>query len=332
MIHKTRRLGTTVHFHIAVNDRTGSGDDGANPAAYVRECGADADAAPVLSPTPVLLSDAAYAPGLYEVEFDITEDNGFAMNTEYAVFATVAVDDSNPVGFIGTVYVASAQVLTCEDADGPPGGLTLAKMLSELRMLVRREWPEDARLFTPSLLASWVNMAYQEIDRRLRWTRCEYTFDVVEDQHRYLIPSRVREWLLVVYEDDDGNRYKLAHLSTEEWGTKYSSTSVTSRPTHYVHHGDKLHLHPTPDTSDATVTIYGCMEPLELTGDDDTPAFPAHLHDYIVHLATARAYRFMGHAQEALNIEGFVDTHVAEERREAATERGSSGGIIHEGI
>lgn len=332
MIHKTRRLGTTVHFHFAANDATGSGSDGASPAAYVRECGAAADAAPVLTPTPALLSHASYAPGLYEIEFDITEDNGFAMNREYAVFSTVAVSGENPVGFLGTVYVAAAQVLTCESAEAPAAGLTLAKMVSEMQMLVRREWPEDARLFTPSLLKQWINNAYQELDRRLRWTRCEYPFDVVENQHRYIIPSRVREWLLVEYQDDNGNRHKLQHLSLEEWGTKFNSTGVTGRPTHYVHHGDKLHLYPTPDDTVATVTIYGCMEPYELTGDDDKPGFPAHLHDYIVHLATARAYRFMGHPQIALNIEGFVDSHVQEERREAAIERGGSGGIIHEGI
>jgi len=332
VIHKTRRLGTTARFHMALNDPGGSGADGAGPAAYVRKCGAAADAAPVVTPTPALLSHASYAPGLYEVEFDITEENGFEMNTEYAVFSTVGVSDENPVGFLGTVYVAASQVLTCESADAPPAGLSLAKMHSELSMIVRREWPESARLFPPSLLKQWLNNAYQELDRRLRWTRCEYTFDVVEDEHRYLIPSRVREWLLVEYQDDSGNRFKLKHLSLDEWGAKFNSTSVTGRPTHYVHHGDKLHLYPTPDATVATATIYGCMEPYDLTGDDDVPGFPAHLHDYIVHLATARAYRFMGHAQEALNIEGFVDAHIQAERREAAIERGGSGGMIHEGI
>ena len=100
-------LGTTVYLHFAVNDTEGSAADGSSPAVAVRRCGDSASADPVLTPTPVLLSASAYPNGCYEVAVEATEENGFAAGETYAVFATVSVDDEDPVGLIGEFAVVA---------------------------------------------------------------------------------------------------------------------------------------------------------------------------------------------------------------------------------
>ena len=95
-------LDDTVYFWFAANDTSGSGGDGASPAADVRLAGAAADAAPVYSPTPVLLSHANYPAGAYEIAIAATAANGFAVNNTYALFCTLAIDAQNPTGFVGS--------------------------------------------------------------------------------------------------------------------------------------------------------------------------------------------------------------------------------------
>lgn len=108
MPHKYPNLGDTVYFEFGSNDTSGSGDDGATPAAHVRLAGAAAAAAPVLSPTPTLLSNVAYPAGCYEVAVAATAGNGFAAGSEYAVFCTLAVDGENPTGFVGSFLLVPA--------------------------------------------------------------------------------------------------------------------------------------------------------------------------------------------------------------------------------
>jgi len=108
MMYKVAALGDTVYFWFGANDTSGSGGDGASPAADVRLAGAAADAAPVYSPTPVLLSHANYPAGCYEVAIAATAGNGFAAGNEYAVFCTLAIDSQNPTGFVGSFSLVAA--------------------------------------------------------------------------------------------------------------------------------------------------------------------------------------------------------------------------------
>ena len=111
-------LGDTVYFHFASNDTSGSGADGATPLCNVRLCGAAADAAPVYSPTPVLLSHATYTAGSHEVAIAATEGNGFAAGNTYEVFCSLAVDGQNPNGAVGKFKLDRQQVHTVEITDG----------------------------------------------------------------------------------------------------------------------------------------------------------------------------------------------------------------------
>ncbi len=105
-IHQHKTLEDTVYFWFAANDTAGSGSDGASAAADVRLAGAASDAAPVLSPTPSLLSHASYPAGCYEVAVAATSANGFSAGATYGVFCTLAVDSQNPSGFVGSFALA----------------------------------------------------------------------------------------------------------------------------------------------------------------------------------------------------------------------------------
>jgi hypothetical protein len=101
-MHQHATLEDTVYFWFASNDTSGSGDDGASAAAHVRLAGATISDAPILSPSPGLISHVTYPAGAYEVAVAATAANGFAAGNTYGVFATLAVDSQNPTGFIGS--------------------------------------------------------------------------------------------------------------------------------------------------------------------------------------------------------------------------------------
>ncbi|HUU35571.1 MAG TPA: hypothetical protein VMW48_16005, partial [Vicinamibacterales bacterium] len=92
-----------------------------------RLAGAAADAAPVLSPTPALLTHANYGAGLHEVAVAATAGNGFAAGNEYSVFCSLTVDGENPAGLVGSFYLTAASDAPITVADiqsglAPAGG------------------------------------------------------------------------------------------------------------------------------------------------------------------------------------------------------------------
>jgi hypothetical protein len=102
MSHQHATIGDTVYFYFASNDTSGSVGDGATPLFDVREAGAAAGAAPLLSGTPTLLTHADYPAGCHEAAVAATTGNGFAADDTFAVFCTLAIDSQNPSGFIGS--------------------------------------------------------------------------------------------------------------------------------------------------------------------------------------------------------------------------------------
>ena len=116
--HQSATLGDTVYFWFAANDTSGSGNDGASAVYDVREAGAAADAAPLLSGSATLLSHANYPAGCYEVAVAATSGNGFAAADTFAAFATLAVDSQNPTGIVGSCTLtplATAASITALD-------------------------------------------------------------------------------------------------------------------------------------------------------------------------------------------------------------------------
>jgi hypothetical protein len=109
MLMKYGELGDTIAFHYAVNDTGGSAVDGSGFSAQVRLFGAASSAAPVHSPTCTLLSHASYPAGCYEISIAATTGNGYADNSEYAVFVTGTADAETPVAYVGSFQLGKLQ-------------------------------------------------------------------------------------------------------------------------------------------------------------------------------------------------------------------------------
>jgi len=91
----------THYLWFAVNNTSGTAVDGVTPIATVRLAGDTANASPIISVTPTLLSDASFPDGCYEIAIPVTAANGFLPGKKYGVFATIAADAQNPAGIIG---------------------------------------------------------------------------------------------------------------------------------------------------------------------------------------------------------------------------------------
>lgn len=120
MTHKYVTLEDTVPFWFAGNDTSGSGADGATGVYDVRLSGAAASAIPTLSGSAVQLTHVNFPAGVWEVTVAATAANGFAADSNYGVFATLAVDSQNPTGFIGsfiTTALATAASITTAQND-----------------------------------------------------------------------------------------------------------------------------------------------------------------------------------------------------------------------
>ncbi|MCR4300720.1 MAG: hypothetical protein NUV51_03845 [Sulfuricaulis sp.] len=105
-MHQYATLEDTLYFGFAANLTSGAAGDGATPLFDVRLCGAAADAAPVLSGTPTLLTHANYSDGLHEVAIAATAANGFAAGNTYLVFVTLTIDSVTPAAMIGSFRLA----------------------------------------------------------------------------------------------------------------------------------------------------------------------------------------------------------------------------------
>ena len=121
------------------------------------------------------------------------------------------------------------------------GGYTYAQMKSLVQLAARRVAGDNDR-FVLDLVPYFVNDAYHEIDRRLRWTRCTYDIATVDGTYEYIVPSSVREYLQVSFEDTDGNISRLEPMSLDEWIDARGTTDFEGTPEHYIQHGDRIYL------------------------------------------------------------------------------------------
>jgi len=139
MSHKHATLEDTVYFWFGANDTAGSGDDGAAAVFDVRLAGAAAAAAPVFSGAATLLSDAGYTDGAYEIAVPATTANGFAADTEFAVFCTLLVDSQNPTGFVGSCRLTPlAEQAALTALDGKVDQV-LTNLLQYVQLMVRQD-------------------------------------------------------------------------------------------------------------------------------------------------------------------------------------------------
>lgn len=177
-MHKYANLGDTVCFWFGANTTAGSGGDGASAAARVRLAGAAANAAPVLSPTPTLLSHANYPDGCYEVAVAATVGNGFAAGNEYAVFCTLAIDSQNPTGFLGSFTLDLQDVNAKEVSDSSAAADAVEANIANLNAQVTSRsshsaadvWSVGARTLTSfgSLASDCASAVWVRLRERFR--------------------------------------------------------------------------------------------------------------------------------------------------------------------
>lgn len=210
------------------------------------------------------------------------------------------------------------------------GGYTYGQLQQAVRLAVQRAHGDDWR-FVDDLIPYFVNDAYLEIDRRLRWTRCSYTVTLVDGTTEYNLPSTVREYLIVYLTDEDNNVKRLEPLSLDEWIDKRAAADSEGEPNYYVQHGDAIRFYPTPDTSGETVTIDIVAEPPALSDATDKPGFPVHLHQLIVTMALAHIMRHLGEVEKATQQEAYVEMKLSREAKGSALQRGGSGRVITHG-
>lgn len=114
MIHHIE-LGTTVRFYAI---------SASSPTVRVRLAGAAADAAPVHSPSAVLLTHANYPANLYEIVVVCSAGNGFAEGNQYEVL--ISAPTAQLLGEIKTIGVRSTL---------GTGGLSQVQVESGIRLL-----------------------------------------------------------------------------------------------------------------------------------------------------------------------------------------------------
>jgi len=122
-------LGDTFAMWAALNNTSGSGDDGATPICRVRKAGDAASGAPTYSPTPALLTHANYQNGAYEILIPATTGNGFVLDGVYGVFFTATVSAQNPLGVVGSITLGKLQ--TAKDL-GVLLETTIASVITQL--------------------------------------------------------------------------------------------------------------------------------------------------------------------------------------------------------
>lgn len=254
--------------------------------------------------------------GTYKLRFG-SGLSGAGMTTGY-VYA-------NP--YTLTVSGTTSVVFTCTDAGVATAGITYAQLKGSLRLMLPQIPGVNWRFVTDPLIEQWLNSAYQEVDRKLRWTRCDHTFTTVEDQVEYVIPTVVREYIAVEMTDEDDNVYELKRIGLPEYIQRRASSTAAARPQCWVHHGDKFKLYPKPDSDKYSVTIHIVVEPPNLSVNEDQPGFPAHLHQLIIDQALVYAHRQFGDLDTAVALDAVTETKLKDERKEPALDRGGSGRV-----
>lgn len=229
-------------------------------------------------------------------------------------------DYDNP--YTLTVSGTTSAAFTCTALAAPPGGLTFQEMRDQLDIIALKLLGDERRYVSAVALGRWVNSAYHEIDRKLRWTRCTYEFTTVADQDVYVIPSSVREYLAVSYTDDADQVRDLEPMSLGRMVALQAALGTDSGdPSRWAFHGDRFYLYPPPETAGETVKVWTVGEPPKLSNDDDKPGFPAHLHELVVDQAIVYLLRHFGQLEAATKLDQYIEAKIAAERLEPAIER-----------
>lgn len=146
-MHKNVEIDDYVAFGFGVNAADGSADDGTSAVYDVRKCGASSSAAPTLSGSATLLTDAGYISGCYEVYFQVTSPT-FDADATYLIFVTVTVDGTiTPTKCLGSFTVAAVPArLVASQPDYAPATAAQATAIENDTNELQTDWTNGGRL------------------------------------------------------------------------------------------------------------------------------------------------------------------------------------------
>lgn len=230
---------------------------------------------------------------------------------------------SNP--YTLTVSGTTTATFTCTEVSLSTGGLSFAMMVGLLELFILNTFDEKLQnRFSRTLLKQLINIGHQELGQKLKWRREDCALAITADTYAYDVSLASREWEVVSWYDDSGEKYTLLQpLTLEQWREHYHDNDTPSTPTRYCRYGDQIYFWPVPDDSDDTCTITGIMDVSDLTEDDETPEYPPHLHTLIVDLAISYTYRIVGLPKDAAMTEELADRDIAREAHDPTIQRTS---------
>jgi len=180
-------IDDVIYFWFAGNDTSGSGGDGASPAADVRLAGAAAGAIPTYSPTPTLLTHANYPAGAYEIAITASAANGFAADNTYAVFCTLAIDSQNPTGFVGS-FDTKPTLATMTDWEN---GERLDSLLDAIPTTAMRGTDSAALAATALSTATWTAARAGALTDWINGGRLDAILDIIAADTTTDIPALI---------------------------------------------------------------------------------------------------------------------------------------------
>jgi len=227
-----------------------------------------------------------------------------------------------------TVSGTTAKTFTCTGATQQACGLTLGEMASTVEVALRQLAHGEKAPY--SIIYQWLNQAYLQMDRACNWTHLKETITTVADQWEYDRPGDVEQIVYIrgnIYTDEDGNKRTLHEVTMQELLNYQADDTVSSNIAYYAIQGDVLYVHPAPDTSGETLTLFCTGTPETMTDREDKPGIPCYTHDYLIIGALGWGYDYIGEEMMARKYRELWELKLAEEARAPGMRRGTSGTI-----
>lgn len=154
----------------------------------------------------------------------------------------------------------------------------------------------------------WVNSSYRQLctqdkilglNKKLLFPKLHTsTTNTTTDGTAYVTEPSDVLYITEVY--DTTNNRKLDNISWKKYIGYTDRTTTTSEgePTEWAHSYGRIYLHPTPDTTGETLTVYYKKLVADLSGTDTTD-IGAEWDDVIVELATYKAFVWTGEYDKA---------------------------------
>jgi len=138
-------------------------------------------------------------------------------------------------------------------------------------------------------LELWIRAANTHVDARLRYSTGVYSAVSVANQRNHSIWDAPNEILEVIYNDGDDD-IRLNQVNFNAYLELYEDNDTAGTPESWARWGDKIYLHPTPDTTGDAITIYLYQGAPLLSASSDVPAVPPQYHRAIVDYALSMGF------------------------------------------